>query len=104
MLGGIERHMENRDSRKQEKRMGRVWCFIAAVVFTSLGVWLCILGALPAIKTGDHSYMMFGGMSINGVDVPAWAFYFIPAGLFVVAIGFCIIGWRMKRVTRHEDA
>jgi hypothetical protein len=103
MLGVIECHMEIRASKKQEKRMSRVWCFIAAVVLTSLGTWLCILGDLPAIKISDNSYMIFGGMSINGVDVPAWAFYFIPAGLFVVATVFLFVGWRMNRVIGHED-
>jgi hypothetical protein len=99
-----ECHMENQDSKKQAKLMGRIWCFIAAVVLASLGVWLCILGDLPAIKTGEHSCMMFGGITINGADVPGWAFYFIPAGLFVIAIVSSFFGWRMNRVSRHEAA
>jgi hypothetical protein len=86
--------MDNRDSRSAADRMIGACCFVGAAVFASLGIWLCINGDFPAIKTGDHSFMMFGGMTINGVEVPDWAFYFIPAGLFIIAITLSFIGWR----------
>jgi len=95
--------MEDPNSKSLADRMIGVCCFGAALVFTSLAIWLCILGDFPAIKTGDHSYMMFSGMSINGVDVPSWTFYFIPAGLFVTAIVLWFIGWRKSMVRGHED-
>ena len=83
--------------------MLRTCCFIGAVVFTGLGIWLCSLGDFPAIPTGDDSYMMFGGITINGVAVPGWFFYFIPAGLFLIAITLLIIGRHMNRVKRDEN-
>jgi len=78
--------------------------FIAAAVVTSLGVWLSVRGELPAIKIGSDALVIFDGVSVNGVQIPGWAFYFIPAGLFIVAIILWIIGWRKSRVSRHEDA
>jgi hypothetical protein len=96
--------MEHRDPKKPASRKAAMWFLIGAVVVTSLAVWLCILGDLPAIKTGDHTYMMFGGMSVNGTQMPGWTFYFIPAGLFVVAGILWIVGWRKSRLSGHEDA
>ena len=103
MLNAIERQMDNQIPKAVVDRVVAASCFIGGVVFTSLGIWLCILWDFPAIKTGDSSYIMFGGMSINGVDVPGWAFYFIPAGLFVTAIALWFIGWRKSLGRGHEN-
>jgi len=103
-LGVIERHMENRDSKRMASRKVGAYFFIAAIVVTSLAVWLCVRGELPAIRTGSDTLVIFGGMSVNGVQIPDWAFYFIPAGLFIVAIILWIIGWRKSRVSIHEGA
>src|SRR5664279_2910035 len=91
--------MENQDSKRMAGRKVGVYFFIAAVVVTLLAVWLCIREELPVIKTGSNTIVIFGGMSINGVQIPGWTFYFIPAGLFVIAIILWIIGWRKSRVS-----
>jgi hypothetical protein len=95
--------MANRDFNRIRNRITAVFCFIVAAILTSFAVWLYILGDFPAIQTGDHSYMMFGGMSINGVDMPSWAFYLIPGALFVFGVGLWFAGWRMS-MRGHDDA
>ena len=95
--------MENQDSNRIASRKVGVYFFIAAVVVTLLGVWLCIRGDLSVIKTSRDTMVIFSGMSINGVQIPGWTFYFIPAGLFIIAIILWIIGWRKSRVSGHED-
>ena len=92
--------MEDRNSSGVGKRIAGVSCFVAAVVLLSLSVWLAVLGEFPAIKTADRSYLMFGAMSIYGVDVPAWAFYLIPGTLLVFAVGLWFVGWSIS-VRRH---
>jgi hypothetical protein len=78
-------------------------CFVGAAVFTALGIWLCILGDSPTTKIGDHSYMKLAGVSINGIEVPRWAFYFAPVGVFVIAIALWFIGWRKSLVSGREN-
>jgi hypothetical protein len=95
--------MENQDSNRRASRKVGVYFFIAAVVVALLGVWLCIRGDLSVIKTSRDTMVIFSGMSINGVQIPGWTFYFIPAGLFIIAIILWIIGWRKSRVGGHED-
>jgi len=92
-----------KSANKTLDRMIGASCFVGAVVLTALGIWLSILGDFPAIKTGDHSYMMFAGMSINGVELPGWTFYIIPAGLFVMAIALWFIGWHKSLISGHEN-
>jgi hypothetical protein len=94
--------MDNRNSKAVADRVIGACCFIGAVVFALLGIWLCILGEFPAIKTGDNGYMIFGVMNINGADVPGWAFYFIPAGLFIIAFALWFIG-RHKSLGRRDE-
>jgi hypothetical protein len=99
----IERHMENQSSSVRASGLMGVSSFVAAVVFTSLAIWLCILGDFPSIKIGDRGYMiMFSRMVINGVELPGWAFYFIPGGLFVIAIGLLFLGWHRCVSRQHE--
>ena len=74
-----------------------VYFFIAAVVVTLLGVWLCVRGELSVIRTSRDTMVIFNGMSINGVLIPGWTFYFIPTGLFIIAIILWIIGWRKSK-------
>ena len=94
--------MENRATNRIGKRIAGILCFIVAAVITTLAVWLCVLGEVPAIKTGDHSYMILGGMSINGVDMPAGAFYFIPGVLFAFGVGLWLIGWCVSMRGRDD--
>jgi len=96
--------MENRDSKSMARRKIGAYFFIAAIVVASLAVWLCVDGELPAIKIGSDTVIIFEGMGVNGVQIPDWAFYFIPTGLFIVAIILWMIGWHKSRVRRHEDA
>lgn len=45
---------------------------------------------------------MFGGMSINGMEMPDWTFYFIPGLLFLASIGLWFVGWYVT-MSGHEE-
>lgn len=88
-------HMSH-DPNRAGKRIVGVCCIALAALLSCLAVWLFVLGELPAIKTGESSYMMFSGMAINGVDVPEWTFYFIPCTIALFSTGLWFVGWRMS--------
>jgi len=79
-------------------RFGGVFCFMLAVPLLAVASWLFAEGELPAISLGDRSFMAFGGLSINGFDLPNWSFYVLPAGLCLVSAALLILGFRMMRV------
>ena len=89
--------------RRFGKRIAGGLFFIGAAGFASLAIWLCVLGELPSIRIGEHSHLIFGGMIINGMEVPDWAFYFIPGMMFLASIGLSFVGWYIT-MRGHEEA
>ena len=90
--------MTKRASKKLSKQLCGACCFIVAGCLTFLAIWLSLLGELPAVETSSHSFVWISVVDINGEpSVPGWAFYFIPAGLFVVAFVVFFFGRQIVR-------
>jgi hypothetical protein len=78
-------------------RMWAVFCFMLALMLLVAASWLLAEGQLPSLSLGDGAYLVFGGVSINGFAVPDWAFYFLPGGLYLLAVALLFVGWRLVK-------
>jgi hypothetical protein len=93
--------MDSRDSKSILARQPGVLCFLFALLSLVAAAWLFAEGDFPGIPVGGHTYLEFGGVSINGHVLPDRAFYFVPGGLCVVSVCLLCAGWRMVRA-KHE--
>jgi hypothetical protein len=75
-------------------------CFVVALLLFVAASWLCAEGSLPSVPVGDRTYVAVAGLSINGITMPAWAFYFLPSALFLLAVALVFVGWRLVRPSR----
>ena len=93
--------MDTRNSKSILVRLLGVLCFVFALLLFVAAAWLFAEGDLPGIQVGD-TYLAFGGVSINGQNLPGWTFYFFPGGLCVISVCLLFASWRMVRV-KNED-
>lgn len=83
-------------------RVGAIASFLLAVLLLGAASWLFAEGDFPALPLGKGTYMAFGGLSVNGVDLPGWTFYLIPGSLCLASVALLFLGWRLGKLTYEE--